>query len=149
MAYIYLFFFCHPSHNVRTLIKHFLWKQPCQTHISFLSWTWISFCSGHLGSWYGIQEEFWIVILLLMPCILASCIDYREEKFYAQLCLPWTPWNPSLLIPIPPVSLYFSAVRFTMQPHPSLGLPPCCFMSQHMLYCCTCCFVQHPCSYIF
>ncbi len=55
------------------------------------------------------------------------CVDYREGECYSQLYLLWIPGNPSLWIPMPPVSLYFRDVRFTMWTYPSLSLAEICF----------------------
>ncbi len=43
-----------------------------------------------------------------------STAHHSTNTCYAHLCLPWIPRNPSLWISMPPVSLYFSDVRFTL-----------------------------------
>ncbi len=49
-------------------------------------------------------------------------VDYREGECYVQLCLPWIPRNPSLWIPMPPVSLFNGDNRFTAWTFPSHGI---------------------------
>ncbi len=63
------------------------------------------------------------------------CVNNREGECYAQLCLPWIPTNPFLLIPMPPISLYFSDVRFTTWTYPSLSLADIWFNA--------CCIISH------
>ena len=116
--------------------SHFLWKWPCHTHIFpffiFLGGDAYFFCSAHLVIQGGLR----FVILLWIPCV-----DYREGECYAQLCLSWIPGNPSLWIPVPPVSLYFSDVRFTTWTYPSHSLADiwfnACSVASHTALCFT------------
>ncbi len=66
---------------------------------------------------------------------------------YSQLGLPWIPWNPSLWIPVPPVSLYFSD-DWLLVHHVNLSYScPCWYYiwySPCALCCFTSCFVPHP-----
>ncbi len=94
-------FYGHSTPHVRTLMTSFpveaAMPYPHFPSILFLEGG-ANICSAHLVIKGGLR----FVILLWIPCV-----DYREGECYAQLCLSWIPGNPSLWIPVPPVSLYF------------------------------------------
>ncbi len=71
----------------------------------------------------------------LTQSIYCSLLAPEATPCYAQLCLPWIPGNASLWIPMPPVSLYFSDVRFTTWTYPSHSLADmwfnACYIASH------------------
>ncbi len=82
-------------------------------------------------------------------CLCDDCLELEvhipshsaNNVCYAQLCLAWIPGNPSLWIPVPPVSLYFSDVRFTTWTYPSHSLADiwfnACSVASHTASCFT------------
>ncbi len=127
--------FGHTSHHVRTLMI----TLPVDAAIPYPHLPFFSFFGGrdtvsilHTLSYRGSS----IVILLLDT--MYPCVDYREGECYTQLWLPWIPRNPPLWIPVPPVCLPFSGVRFTTWTYPSHSLTgiwfnACCIASHTAL----------------
>ncbi len=131
-----LLLFGHTSHHVRTLMI----TLHVEVAVPYPHFYFFYFLGGDAYIFYSallvIQGGLRFVILLWIPCF-----DYREGECYAQLCLAWIPGNPSLWISMPPVSLYYSDVRFTTWTYPSHSLADiwfnACSIASHTALCFT------------
>ncbi len=86
MAYIHLLFFCHPSHDVRTMMATAI--MPTFSLFLF-SWTGKSFCSAHLViqwelqfvSYFGYPLTFASITGMGILCPVVLTLDSYEFSF--------------------------------------------------------------------
>ncbi len=103
------------------------WQQWQWTYLSIAGT--IYFLTGHSGSSH-CTNGFSTLQATSLVCLFVA----RGRECYVQLCLLCIPRNPSLWFPMPPVSLYFSDVRFTKTTFPSLNLAD---IASHTVLCYT------------
>ncbi len=141
------------AYNIYQIIN---WKNLCQWLDSLLTISGISPISNRSLVQRDSYQNFNVCIavkLLQLPtkiaCFIMSWKCWCFCKMYgvcftccyAKLCLLWIAGNFSLLIPVPPFSLYFSDVRFAMWTYPFLSLAGiwfnACYIASHAALCYT------------
>ncbi len=126
--------FRNPSHHVITPMTTF----PAEAAIPYPH-----FPFSFFGSLFPFYTPCCTGGLSFNPTLdtMYPCIDFKEGEWYTQLCLPWSPMNPSLWIPVPPVSLYFHDIRVTLWTYPSHRLAGIlfnvCCVASHAALCYT------------